>query len=48
MNLEDVHYQNACYEETLDYIRYIVKNKPKQKYFIGKKKSRFTLSFPLQ
>ena len=31
MNLEDVHYQNACYEETLDYIRYIVKNKPKQK-----------------
>ena len=45
MNLEDVHYQNACYEETLDYIRYIVKNKPKQKYFIGKKK-RVGLRFP--
>lgn len=45
MNLEDVHYQNACYEETLDYIRYIVKNEPEQKCFFGEKK-RIGLLFP--
>ena len=37
MGLEDVHYEDKCYEETLNYIRYIVKNTPKQKYFASKK-----------
>lgn len=43
MGLEDVHYEDKCYEETLNYIRYIVKNTPKQKYFASKKKNASSL-----